>query len=138
MRRFWIGLVLGVTVMWLVVRRRYELARLLGWETPERGMPARILLPEAAGQSPQDTSASTASPVHPTRAEPDLLTRVRALIEEEGTLQAYCPRCRTHRLVANPQPAVTRKGRPAVRGTCAVCGSKVFRFVRLPAAGDGG
>ncbi len=47
-------------------------------------------------------------------------------------LEAYCPRCRAKRVIRDPQPVFTANGRPAVRGTCPVCGAKMFRFGRTP------
>lgn len=43
-------------------------------------------------------------------------------------MQAYCFKCRMKREIRNPQNVTLKNGRPAVRGTCSVCGTKVFRI----------
>jgi len=43
-------------------------------------------------------------------------------------MQAYCFKCRMKREIKNPQSVTLKNGRPAVRGTCSVCGTKVFRI----------
>ncbi|NPA27299.1 MAG: type I DNA topoisomerase [Chloroflexi bacterium] len=52
--------------------------------------------------------------------------------EATQELTGYCTRCRTQRPIQNPEPVFTRNGRPAVRGTCPVCGSTIFRFGATP------
>jgi len=42
--------------------------------------------------------------------------------------QAYCFKCRAKREIRNPQNVTLKNGRPAIRGTCPVCGTKVFRI----------
>ncbi len=44
------------------------------------------------------------------------------------TLQAYCVKCKTTRLITNPEPVFTAKGTPGTKGTCAVCGTTLFRM----------
>ncbi len=48
-------------------------------------------------------------------------------------LEAYCVKCKTKRPIQNPEPYFTPTGRPAVRGTCPVCGTKLVRLGRIPA-----
>lgn len=48
--------------------------------------------------------------------------------EEVNYMQAYCFKCRAKGDIKNPQSVTLKNGRPAVRGTCAVCGTKVFRI----------
>ncbi|MBA7599278.1 hypothetical protein ES703_06308 [subsurface metagenome] len=43
-------------------------------------------------------------------------------------MQAYCFKCRTKREIRNPQRVTLKNGRPATRGVCPVCGTKVFRI----------
>jgi hypothetical protein len=43
-------------------------------------------------------------------------------------MQAYCFKCRAKREMKNPEKVVLKNGRPAVRGVCSVCGTKVFRI----------
>ncbi|MFC2034686.1 DUF5679 domain-containing protein [Chloroflexota bacterium] len=43
---------------------------------------------------------------------------------------AYCFRCRIRVHAKNHEHVSLKNGRPAVRGTCPVCGTKVFRIGR--------
>ncbi|MCL4436644.1 MAG: DUF5679 domain-containing protein [Thaumarchaeota archaeon] len=43
-------------------------------------------------------------------------------------VQAYCVKCRTKRDIKNPQKITMKNGRPAMKGTCPVCGTKVFKI----------
>ncbi|MEE9202475.1 MAG: DUF5679 domain-containing protein [Dehalococcoidia bacterium] len=42
--------------------------------------------------------------------------------------QAYCFKCRAKKEISNPQKITLKNGRPATRGTCPSCGTKVFRI----------
>ena len=41
---------------------------------------------------------------------------------------AYCVKCRTKREIKDPEEVTLKNGRPAVKGTCPECGTKVFRI----------
>jgi hypothetical protein len=41
----------------------------------------------------------------------------------------YCMRCKTKRPIQNAHHETTESGRPAARGTCPVCGAKMFTFL---------
>lgn len=43
-------------------------------------------------------------------------------------MQAYCFKCRMKRDIKNPTPITLKNGRPAIHGTCSICGTKVFRI----------
>ncbi len=43
-------------------------------------------------------------------------------------MQAYCFKCRAKREIKNSEKVILKNGRPAVRGICSVCGTKVFRI----------
>ncbi|MBI2936715.1 MAG: hypothetical protein HYY22_00760 [Thaumarchaeota archaeon] len=43
-------------------------------------------------------------------------------------VQAYCVKCRTKRDIKNPQKITMKNGRAAMKGTCPVCGTKVFKI----------
>ena len=43
--------------------------------------------------------------------------------------QAYCVRCKTKVEVKNPEEVTMKNGRPAVRGQCADCDTKVYRIL---------
>ena len=45
-------------------------------------------------------------------------------------MEAYCVKERTKREVKNPKEVTMKNGRKAIEGTCASCGSKLFKFVK--------
>ncbi len=49
------------------------------------------------------------------------------------SLQAYCVKCRQKRDIGAPVAVYTESGTPGTRGTCAVCGTTLFRMGRTPA-----
>jgi len=46
----------------------------------------------------------------------------------QSILKAYCMKCRQEREIKDPRQITLKNGRPAVQGTCPVCGGKLFRF----------
>ena len=44
-------------------------------------------------------------------------------------VEAYCVKCRQKRPIQGARKVTTKKGRPAIEGTCAVCDTKLFRFI---------
>ena len=50
---------------------------------------------------------------------------------ETITIEAYCAKCKIKRNMLNPVEVTSKDGRPAVRGTCEVCGSNLHRFGRI-------
>ncbi len=45
-------------------------------------------------------------------------------------MQAYCMKCRTKVEMKNPSSIKMKNGKPATKGTCPKCGTKVFRIGR--------
>ncbi len=43
-------------------------------------------------------------------------------------LEAYCFKCQAKREMREAIPVVLRNDRPATKGVCAVCGTRMFRF----------
>ena len=41
---------------------------------------------------------------------------------------AYFVKCRTKREIKDPEETTLKNGRPAVKGTCPECGTKMFRI----------
>ncbi len=41
---------------------------------------------------------------------------------------AYCVKCRKKVEIKGPQKVTLKSGRPATKGTCPKCGTKVFRI----------
>ena len=48
-------------------------------------------------------------------------------------LIAYCVKCRAQRPLSQPQAIFMANGRPGTRGTCAVCGTGLFKIGATPA-----
>jgi DNA topoisomerase-1 len=48
-------------------------------------------------------------------------------------MEAYCMKCKTKREIVNPQATFNASGSPVTRGTCGVCGTKLYRTGRTPA-----
>jgi len=43
-------------------------------------------------------------------------------------MQAYCVKCQKKREMKNPTKVTLKNGRKASKGTCPVCGTKMFRI----------
>ena len=43
-------------------------------------------------------------------------------------MDAYCLKCKAKREISNPAQVTFTNGRQATRGTCPVCGTRVFRI----------
>jgi Domain of unknown function (DUF5679)/TIR domain len=50
------------------------------------------------------------------------------LVEDDEVIEGYCVRCRESVHMEDPTPVWTRKGMPATRGECPICGGAVFRM----------
>lgn len=50
------------------------------------------------------------------------------LFLEDEDIEGYCVRCRETVTIQDPEPVWTRKGMPATRGECPICGGSVFRM----------
>jgi len=42
---------------------------------------------------------------------------------------AYCMKCKRTREMQNPQTVTMKNGRKAQKGTCTVCGTKMFKIM---------
>ena len=48
--------------------------------------------------------------------------------KEDWNMEAHCFKCREKREIKDPQQVTLKNGRPAARGACSQCGTKVFRI----------
>ena len=48
-------------------------------------------------------------------------------------MQAYCVKCRTKRPMGEHEEVTMRNGRPATRGACMICGTRMFRIGKASA-----
>ncbi len=42
--------------------------------------------------------------------------------------EVYCVKCKAKREVKNPEQITMKNGKPALKGTCPVCGTSVFKI----------
>jgi RNase P subunit RPR2 len=43
-------------------------------------------------------------------------------------VEAYCVKCRAKRVMNNPESITMKNGKPATRGICPSCGTKMFKI----------
>ena len=43
-------------------------------------------------------------------------------------MQMYCVKCRQKRGASNPQNVTMKNGKPAVKATCSVCGTGMYKI----------
>lgn len=43
---------------------------------------------------------------------------------------AWCMKCQVKREITNPEETTLKNGRLVLKGTCSVCGTKVFKFLK--------
>ena len=84
---------------------------------------------EDAGGDPQPTPKRSRG--RPRRARRPYL-RTRPFLEGKRTSpsERLCMRCRTFREMKGPQPVTLRNGRPALAGSCPVCGARMVAIVK--------
>jgi len=44
--------------------------------------------------------------------------------------EAFCVKCRKRVVPKNPEVVTLRNGRRAIKGTCPICGTTVYRFTK--------
>ena len=49
-------------------------------------------------------------------------------IPGEVIMEAYCVKCKAKREIRNAEKVTLKNGRPANRGTCPNCGTKIYRI----------
>lgn len=43
-------------------------------------------------------------------------------------VEGYCVKCKAKREMTNPEKIVMKNGRPATKGVCPTCGTKMFKI----------
>ncbi len=91
-------------------------------EAPEASEPAAPPRSRKRGKRRDQPQAQTMDEVGPPLEE-------HAGTPVEGEFFGHCVRCRERRALLNPTRATTKRGKPGVRGECAVCGAGIFVFI---------
>jgi hypothetical protein len=55
-----------------------------------------------------------------------------------AAVEAYCVKCKEKREMKDPEAITMKNGRPAMQGSCPVCGTKLFRMLSGAASGGDG
>jgi len=45
-----------------------------------------------------------------------------------GVMEGYCVKCKAKKEMKNPTATTLKNGRPATVGTCATCGTKIYKI----------
>ena len=69
-------------------------------------------------------------PGRPKVKRPYRRTRPFLSAERGSQREGLCMRCRDYREIGSPQPGTLANGRPALKGTCPVCGAKMTLIVK--------
>jgi hypothetical protein len=130
---FWLVLLGGIAwLLYQALRQSQQLVPVRYTPTtpaPTTTAPAATV-PHAAPPEPEPVVAvpiPPAPPVLPVEREPVVAEVPPA--EADLVVEAYCVRCKERRLMENPEETITTNGRHAMRGSCPICGAKLFRFV---------
>ena len=59
------------------------------------------------------------------------LDSVKIKTPKSSSQKIHCVKCKTKRIIKNPKETIMKNDRPAIRGICPVCGSKVFRIGKM-------
>ena len=59
---------------------------------------------------------------------PDGCSTARDSKERGEQMQAYCLKCRTAREMKNAEKVTMKNGKPATKGVCPVCGTKMYKI----------
>ncbi len=52
-------------------------------------------------------------------------------MSEQQTISAYCVKCRTKRDMKDHESVTLKNGKPATKGICPTCGTKMFRIGKV-------
>ncbi|MCA9376237.1 MAG: hypothetical protein KC925_04220 [Candidatus Doudnabacteria bacterium] len=53
-------------------------------------------------------------------------------------MEAYCVKCKEKREMNDPEEITMKNGRPAVKGVCGTCGTKMFKIGAMKKDSDAG
>ncbi|MGH2545077.1 MAG: DUF5679 domain-containing protein [Ardenticatenaceae bacterium] len=66
--------------------------------------------------------------VRPGESDSPLEALAEVFQQDDDGILGYCGRCRAKRYLEGVKYARTKKGKPAIRGTCVICGSSMLIF----------
>jgi hypothetical protein len=113
------GFALGWWLDWYLNRQEFTNLR---EEVSQRNAMIAKLQRELIAQQPAQ------APKRRTRPQPEPQPPEEAPAE---TVTAYCVKCKETRVMQNPRRVTLSNGRPALKGICPVCGSGLFRMVKM-------
>ena len=132
-RIFWLALA-GVGV-WMLYRLWQQRQEDFGGTTPllaplepysQRIPPSATTQPSRADAPPPTSAPPTHEDAPPQTAPVDPQDTAGGANE---AIVGYCARCKSRRTISDACEETTDSGRRAARGTCPVCGAKMFTFL---------
>ena len=81
----------------------------------------------SGGKSKSNKETSTGAAKKSKKKE----TKDKGKTSDETTVIGYCVKCKEKRNMTDPEQTTMKNGRSAVRGTCSVCGTKMFRIGKI-------
>ena len=124
MWQFLLGLVVGFALgWWLDWYLSREQSRTMHNEVAQKNVTIAKLQTDLLSGQRQE-------PEHlkPPVEEPHSVAVEKATAEE---VIAYCVKCRQNRAIQNPRRVTLSNGRAAIKGTCPVCSTGMFRLIKL-------
>jgi uncharacterized protein DUF5679 len=132
-RIFWLALAcIGAWVLFRLWQQRQEdfggtTPLLAPLEPYGRHLPPSGAMHPGLGEpSPVTTSAPPAQAAAPPEQTP---AEQQDTAADSEAIVGYCARCKTRRTISDARDETTESGRRAARGTCPVCGAKMFTFL---------
>lgn len=96
---------------------------------PDNEAEAPLLEREVGGSAALPAIPANVGPEKPSGPAPEAAPEPEHDDDDADPMMSYCVSCRTKRPMINTHEETTENGRRALRGTCEVCGAKMFRFL---------
>lgn len=99
-------------------------------ETPQLPIVEEIVVQKPAEQPPVESSMifPTDTSALANVATSPIPSRAHDIAQHGNSSFAYCVKCKSKKQIRDPLSVTMKNGRPAIRGYCLDCGTKVFRI----------
>jgi hypothetical protein len=66
--------------------------------------------------------------------KPVMMTTTNSVTTQQDNTMGYCVKCKSKHEIVNPQKVAMKNGKPALKGTCKVCNTAMFKIIKKEAA----